>query len=148
MAIVGIHHVGLVSSDIERTLHHYTVVLGLRLLRHAGDRTYLGAADGTPGSILEIAARPGAEPGREGVGGTHHFAMLVETRDGLLQWKRWLNDHEIAVNGPLDRHYFESIYHRDPDGQVIEIATRGAAGRAMKSRTASARNIAHRRRRC
>jgi glyoxalase family protein len=70
--------------------------------------------------------RPNAVPGHEGAGGTHHFALLVETRDILLQWKRWLTDHGVNVNGPLDRHYFESIYHRDPDGQVIEIATRGA----------------------
>jgi glyoxalase family protein len=52
--------------------------------------------------------------------------LLVETRDVLLKWKRRLTDLGIAVNGPLDRHYFESIYHRDPDGAVIEIATRGA----------------------
>jgi glyoxalase family protein len=50
----------------------------------------------------------------------------VETRDALLRWKRRLVDRRILVNGPLDRHYFESIYHRDPDGTVIEIATRGA----------------------
>ncbi len=133
MSILGIHHVALVCSDAQRTLDYYTRILGLRLVKRTVNiddpssyHLYFGNDVGAPGSILSIVERPGMEPGREGVGGTHHFALLVETRDGLLRWKRWLTDHGITVNGPLDRHYFESIYHRDPDGQVIEIATRGA----------------------
>jgi glyoxalase family protein len=133
MSILGIHHVALVCSDAGRTLDHYTRVLGLRLMKQtehladgSGGRLYFSNEGGRPAILLSIAVRRGEEPGREGVGGTHHFALLVETRAGLLQWKRWLTDNGVAVNGPLDRHYFESIYHRDPDGQVIEIATRGA----------------------
>ncbi len=126
MTIVGIHHVALVTADAERSLDYYTGVLGLRLLEQDGAIAWLGDGGTRPGLLLSIEERPGAQPGHEGVGGTHHFALLVETRDGLLQWKRWLTDHGVTVNGPLDRHYFESIYHRDPDGQVIEIATRGA----------------------
>ena len=47
----------------------------------------------------------------------------METGAALRKWKRWLTDHGVSVNGPLDRHYFESIYHRDPDGAVIEAAS-------------------------
>jgi glyoxalase family protein len=132
MAILGIHHIALVSSDAERLTDYLTRVLGLRLLATepgaddgANGRLYFGNDAGTPGSILSVAEQRDARPGHEGVGGTHHYALLVETRDALLQWKRWLADNGIAVSGPFDRHYFESIYHRDPDGQVVEIATRG-----------------------
>jgi glyoxalase family protein len=31
----------------------------------------------------------------------------------------------LSVDGPYDRHYFTSIYFNDPDGVIIEIATRG-----------------------
>jgi len=31
----------------------------------------------------------------------------------------------LQVNGPLDRHYFTSLYFRDPDGVILEIATAG-----------------------
>ncbi|MGI9183117.1 MAG: VOC family protein [Longimicrobiaceae bacterium] len=133
MSILAIHHIGLVCSDAQRTLDYYTRVLGLRLVKKTVDaedpssyRLYFGDQTGTPGCLLSVVERRGAEPGHEGVGGSHHFALLVETRDALLQWKRWLTDLGVTVSGPLDRHYFESIYHRDPDGQVIEIATRGA----------------------
>jgi glyoxalase family protein len=132
MSIVSLHHITLISSDAQRTVDYYTKVLGMRLLaqtvtldesRHR--RVFFGNESGDPRSLISFIEWPGAAAGREGVGGTHHFALLVETRDALLKWKRRLSDSGVAVNGPLDRHYFESIYHRDPDGSVIEIATRG-----------------------
>jgi glyoxalase family protein len=133
MSILGIHHIALASADAARSLDYYTRVLGLRLVKRTvshedptSHHLYFANERGEPGSIISLVEQPGAGPGHEGVGGTHHFALLVETRAILLQWKRWLTDHGVTVTGPLDRHYFESIYHRDPDGQVIEIATRGA----------------------
>ena len=133
MSIQGLHHVTLICSDARQTADYYTRVLGLRLVKQTVNfddpgsyHLYFGNERGAPGSIISFFAWPGARPGREGVGGTHHFALLVETRDALLKWKRRLTDLGVAVNGPLDRHYFDSIYHRDPDGTVIEIATRGA----------------------
>lgn len=132
MTVVSLHHITLISSDAQRTVDYYTRVLGLRLLAQTittdGQRKrqiYLGAADADPRSLVSFIEWRGADPGKEGTGGTHHFALLVETRDALLKWKRRLTDAGVTVNGPLDRHYFESIYHRDPDGSVIEIATRG-----------------------
>jgi glyoxalase family protein len=132
VSILGLHHITVICSDAARTEEYYTDTLGLRLLAKSleaageGRHLYFAAGDGEPGSIVSFIERTGAAPGREGIGGTHHFALLVETRDALLKWKRRLTDRNIPVNGPLDRHYFESIYHRDPDGTVIEIATRGA----------------------
>ena len=43
----------------------------------------------------------------------------------LLRWKRRFLDEGYAVNGILDRHYFQSIYIKDPDGQIVELATLG-----------------------
>jgi glyoxalase family protein len=34
-------------------------------------------------------------------------------------------DSGVPVSGPLNRGYFRSIYFADPDGQILEIATRG-----------------------
>src|SRR5262249_4980745 len=51
--------------------------------------------------------------------------LTAENRDALLKWKRRLTDFGIPVTGPLDRHYFASLYFHDPDGTILEIATRG-----------------------
>lgn len=133
MSILGLHHITLISSDLRRTEEYYSGTLGLCVAGGASGpeaseepHIYFAVGHGAPGRMLSFIEKRGMAPGREGVGGTHHFALLVETRDALLKWKRRLTDRGVAVNGPLDRHYFESIYHRDPDGTVIEIATRGA----------------------
>jgi glyoxalase family protein len=49
----------------------------------------------------------------------------VADGEGLLKWKRRLTDLSLVVTGPLDRHYYQSICFSDPDGALLEIATRG-----------------------
>src|SRR5690606_25542483 len=55
----------------------------------------------------------------------HHLALGTRDEETLLKWKRRLTDHGVKVTGPYDRGYFTSIYFSDPDGQILEIATRG-----------------------
>ena len=131
-AIQGIHHITIVASDAARTIDFYTRVLGLRLVKQTvnfDDPTsyhlYFGDDLGRPGTAVTFFEWRGAPQGAPGIGGTHHYALSVPDRDGLLRWKRRLTDHSLRVNGPLDRHYFTSIYFNDPDGTIIEIATRG-----------------------
>lgn len=130
--IQGIHHLTLGCSDAARTVDFYTRVLGLTLVKQTvnfDDPTsyhlYFGDAHGAPGSVVTFFEWRGAPQGKPGVGGTHHFALRVADGTVLRKWKRYLNDRGVAVNGPLDRHYFESIYLQDPDGAIIELATDG-----------------------
>lgn len=130
--ITGLHHITIVSSNAQRTVDFYTSVLGLRLVKQTvnfDDPTayhlYFGDAYGTPGSAITFFEWKQVPQGRPGIGGTHHVALGVTDEDGLLQWKRRLTDLGIPVTGPYDRHYFKSIYFKDPDGLNIEIATLG-----------------------
>ena len=132
MTILGLHHITLVSSDAQRTVDFYTGVLGQRLVKQTVNfddpssyHLYFGDEVGRPGTAITYFEWKGAARGYPGIGGTHHFAMQVAGRDGLLKWKRRRTDHGLAVDGPLDRHYFTSIYFHDPDGAIIEIATNG-----------------------
>ena len=65
------------------------------------------------------------EEGVVGRGSTHHFAFWVETADELEGWRSYLESRGIGCTQALDRTYFKSIYLRDPDGHIIEIATHG-----------------------
>lgn len=132
MTIQGLHHITIVCADAQRTIDFYTGVLGLRLVKQTVNfdapntyHLYFGDELGRPGSAVTFFEWPGAPKGHFGVGGTHHFALAVADMDGLLRWKRRLTDHGYAVDGPLDRHYFTSIYTADPDGTIVEIATQG-----------------------
>jgi glyoxalase family protein len=130
--ITGIHHITLISKNAQRTVDFYTSVLGQRLVKQTVNfddpgayHLYFGNATGAPGTAITFFEWARATQGQPGIGGTHHFAMRVATYDGLLKWKRRLTDRGISVDGPFDRHYFTSIYFRDPDGVIIEIATDG-----------------------
>lgn len=130
--IQGLHHISLISSHAQRTLDFYTGVLGLRLVKQTVNfddpssyHLYLGDNGGTPGSLLTFFEWPSAPRGLTGIGGTHHVALQVADLENMLRWKRRLTDLGVRVDGPFDRQYFQSIYFRDPDGMILEIATVG-----------------------
>lgn len=130
--IAGIHHITLVAANAQRTAEFYTRMLGLKLVKRTVNfdapdtyHLYFGDEQGNPGTLVTFFEWPRAAKGVWGIGTTHHFALLVESSEGLLKWKRWLTDRGVAVTGPYDRVYFQSIYFTDPDGVIVEIATRG-----------------------
>lgn len=132
MSILGLHHITLVSANAQRTTDFYTRVLGLRLVKQTVNfddpgsyHLYFGDQTGRPGTAITYFEWARAPRGLTGIGGTHHYALGAADDDGLLKWKRRLVDLGIRVRGPYDRHYFKSIYFNDPDGVIIEIATRG-----------------------
>ncbi len=132
MTITGLHHITLVTANAQRNVDFYTGVLGLRLVKKTVNfddpgsyHLYYGDQTGRPGTAITFFEWPTAPKGHPGVGGTHHVALQVADYDALLKWKRRLTDQGLSVNGPLDRHYFKSLYFRDPDGVILEIATRG-----------------------
>jgi glyoxalase family protein len=130
-ATAGLHHVAMVASDLARSLDFYRDALGLAVIgrtdaeRDVRGEVFLGDTDGRPGTLLSLVQAARDERGRPGIGGVHHTAMGVQAEDALLKWKRRLVDAGVPVSGPYDRGYFISIYFRDPDGQVLELATAG-----------------------
>ncbi|HEX8359644.1 MAG TPA: VOC family protein [Longimicrobium sp.] len=128
LTTMGFHHVGLVVADAERALGFYRDVLGMALVSRSGaagaEDLWFGDAAGTPGTLLSVVEAR-VPHGNWGLGSVHHTAFVAEDDEALLRWKRRLNDHGHHVYGPVDRRWFHSLYFSDPDGQVLEIATRG-----------------------
>jgi glyoxalase family protein len=72
------------------------------------------------GGTIEYDWAPSA-PGRQSAGTVHHIAWGTTTSDH----KRWLdvlNLTGVPNSGVIDRHYFRSIYFREPSGVLFEIA--------------------------
>lgn len=132
MELQGLHHITLVSSDIARTTRFYTEVLGLRLIKQtvnfddpSAKHFYFGDEVGTPGTVITYFEWPHLAQGQLGVGLTHHYALAVADEDAQARWIVRLRRYGVQVTNPRPRRYFTSIYFRDPDGVILEIATRG-----------------------
>jgi catechol 2,3-dioxygenase-like lactoylglutathione lyase family enzyme len=129
MRLRGLHHVTAISSDIERTIAFYRDTLGLPIVHDAASDDDPDARhvwfDGGDGSYLSFMEYPSLPEGVVGRGSTHHFALRVETEDEQEAWRDYLRERGVECTDVLNRSSFQSIYIRDPDGHVVEIATRG-----------------------
>ena len=132
LQIRGIHHITLICASIERSIAFYRDLLGLRLVKQTLNQDdpnsrhfFFGDGEGSPGTLITCFEYPKMEEGRVGAGSTHHFALCVESAEELEGWRQYLTAQGVACTEVLDRTYFSSIYLRDPDGHIIEIATRG-----------------------
>jgi len=87
---------------------------------------WFAAGDGSLVSFMEYPRMP---DGVVGIGTTHHFALRVDSPDEQVAWRDYLRGHGVDCTEVLDRGGgFGSIYVRDPDGHIVEIATRAPAG--------------------
>jgi glyoxalase family protein len=65
---------------------------------------------------------PPAELGRQSAGSVHHIAWgTTDAEQGA--WVRRLDEAGAANSGIIDRHYFHSVYFREPGGVLFELAT-------------------------
>jgi catechol 2,3-dioxygenase-like lactoylglutathione lyase family enzyme len=135
MRIAGIHHITLLVADVERSLAFYRNVLGMRLVQQtvndddeSARHFIFGDAEGKPGTLITCLEYADLDEGSVGRGSTHHFALAVESEPELAAWKDYLGSRGIPTTDMLDRSGFKSIYLRDPDGHLVELAVGTAAG--------------------
>jgi glyoxalase family protein len=65
---------------------------------------------------------PPAAPGIQSAGTVHHVAWYTTDAD-QGQWVDRLNAAGVSNTGIIDRHYFHSVYFREPGGVLFELAT-------------------------
>ena len=77
-----------------------------------------------PHAELHVAVEPHLPVVRPGAGGVHHVAFRIPDTD-YDAWAERLNRLRIANSGKVDRYYFRSLYFREPNGILFELATDG-----------------------
>lgn len=79
---------------------------------------------GGPHAELHVAVQPDLPAAQQGAGGVHHVAF--RTVDANYDaWAERLNEFRIPNSGKVDRFWFRSLYVREPNGVLFEIATDG-----------------------
>jgi len=79
-----------------------------------------------PGGVpaeLHVAVQPDLPPTRQGAGGVHHVAFRTPTYEEHDAWVKRLAALRIPNSGLVDRYYFHSLYFREPNGILFEIAS-------------------------
>jgi catechol 2,3-dioxygenase-like lactoylglutathione lyase family enzyme len=118
----GVHHIALLSRDVERTIAFYQGVLEFPLTELFENRDYQGSThfffDIGNGNLLAFFDFPGLDlgPYAEVLGGLHHIALSVEPE----RWQRLKSKlHDGGVD--YDIVNASSMYFRGPDGERLEL---------------------------
>jgi glyoxylase I family protein len=129
LRIAGLHHVTVICKDVSRSVDFYRNLLGMRVVHqtvNADDQgarhLYFGDEAGRPGSLVTCLEYPQLEEGKVGLGSTHHFALAVASVEELEGWRQYLQSRGVPCTEVLDRDIYRSIYLRDPDGHIVELA--------------------------
>jgi glyoxalase family protein len=132
--VLGLGPITISVPDLKPTAQVLTGVMGMRAAREyegaATDGSQGTAAvhvfetgDGGPAAELHVAVEPRLPPASPGAGGVHHVAFRVPTFAEYDQWFRRLQELRVPSSGPVDRFYFRSLYFREPNGILFELAT-------------------------
>lgn len=128
--IRGLGPVMLSVPKLAPTHQLLTQVLGMRPVRqyphpeNAGHLVHVyEMGPGGPAAELHIAEQPDLPPARQGAGGVHHVAFRTPTYEEYDAWVERLAELGIPNSGPVDRYWFRSLYFREPNGILFEIAS-------------------------
>jgi glyoxalase family protein len=80
--------------------------------------------EGGPAAELHAAVQADLPAARQGAGGVHHVAFRTPDDEYDL-WAERLTAMRIPNSGKVDRFYFKSLYFREPNGILFEIASDG-----------------------
>ncbi len=128
-AIRSIQGVTLLSADIYVTAS-VLETLGFSLVDQEGDRIRY-RAKGDRATVVDLLEGD-FEYGREGAGSIHHVAVRIPDTEQLYAWHKLFRRREYDVSRVKDRHFFHSLYVREPGGILFELATE-QPGLAVKS---------------
>jgi catechol 2,3-dioxygenase-like lactoylglutathione lyase family enzyme len=127
----GVLETALYVDDLDRAARFYEDVLGLAALTSdsrfraydVGGRSVLLLF--RRGATLETVRLPGGTiPPHDGHGPLH--VAFAVSANGLVAWERRLEERGIAVEGhTVWPRGGRSLYLRDPDGHLLELATPG-----------------------
>jgi glyoxalase family protein len=128
--IIGLGPVFLTVSDSGPAITTLTNLLGYRIsgtykLEGQGEVNVFETGEGGNGAQVHLVESSDLPPERPGRGSVHHVAFRVENDEELWKWVSLLKEKRIPSSGFVERFYFSSLYFREPNGILFELATDG-----------------------
>lgn len=116
-------HIGYVRlqvSNLERSLHFYESLMGMKRVRTAGTSCILSASGTSPYHIL-LSELPGALPKPTRSSGLYHVAYRFPHRRELAKVFHRMYTRNAVFQGFSDHLVSEAIYLADPDENGVEL---------------------------
>jgi glyoxalase family protein len=130
--IRGLGPITLSVPDLAPTEAVLTEVMNMRRERdypdaeNANARVHVFAmSEGGPAAELHVSVDPNLPRAHPGAGGVHHVAFRVPDFASYDAWADRLKALRVPNSGKVDRFYFRSLYFREPNGILFELATDG-----------------------
>jgi glyoxalase family protein len=126
----GVHHITLIGADRQTSIDFWEGVLGMPFVFEQPNldvpeesHLYFDPGDGTLITVFTREDRlVDPTPNPEGIGNLHHIAFTV-SRATYKQVAQRLDERGIKHTEEIDRGFMDSIYFRDPLGQLYELAS-------------------------
>ncbi len=126
----GVHHITLVGADRKSTIDFWEGVLGMPFVFDQPNldvpeesHLYFDPGDGRLITVFTNEGRKAnPTPNQTEIGDVHHIAFNV-SHATFAQAVERLAERGISNSGPKDRGFMDSIYFRDPLGQLFELAS-------------------------
>jgi len=127
MKLIRFNHATPLASSIDIISKFHEKILGLKVLfkekNPDDDNILLGIGLEEP--FLIYIVDPNVNEGEVGIGNIHHIALAVEDERDQIKIFKKLEDAYIPNSRIVDRYWFKSLYFRDSEGNLLEIATKG-----------------------
>jgi glyoxalase family protein len=127
--IRGLGPIVLTVHELPRTAFVLTEVMNMRRVRdyaaHRAQIHVFAMGEGGPAAELHVIEDKSLAVAQQGAGGVHHVAFRTPDEALYHAWTKRLNELRIPNSGEIDRFYFRSLYFREPNGILFEIATDG-----------------------
>jgi len=129
--IRGLGPIVLSVHDLSRVALVLQEVMNLRHVRDyaaadiKADVRVFAMGEGGPAAELHVIEQKNLPMARQGAGGVHHVAFRTPDEKQYHRWTQRLREFGIPNSGEIDRFYFRSLYFREPNGILFEIATDG-----------------------
>jgi len=121
VATKGFHSVSLNLNRKDTTVQ-VLEIMGYQFVGEEGNRfRYKTNAIGTA-SIIDITETTDPR-GINAAGTIHHIAFRVKDEETEMAWRAKLVQAGFNITQKIDRNYFYSLYFREPNGVLFEIAT-------------------------
>jgi catechol 2,3-dioxygenase-like lactoylglutathione lyase family enzyme len=136
----GIHHLAVMTADMQAQLEFFSDVLGARLVAifdmhgvPGGIHAFVELAEDCQFSLVQLPETAAVETvigqthagwggGNAAPGTMQHLAFKADTREDLIALRDRIRSRGVNVYGPINHGMCQSIYFAGPENLTLEVA--------------------------